>query len=65
MSGRDDPLERHETYLRDARAVFDAAEDGQKKGEAAMHLSLAQKALETRNEVDLLLAIHRAIRALA
>jgi len=55
---------KHEALNRAARAAFERAEDGPQKTLAAWHFDLADAAFGNRNEVDWLLAIHRAMSAL-
>jgi hypothetical protein len=64
MNVGDDYAVKHEAFSRAARAAFERADDGPQRTLAAWHFSLADAALLNRNEVDWLLAIHRAMGAL-
>ena len=64
VSVSNDLISRHATFHRDALMAYQRAEDGPKKDTAGLQLSIAGSSAMRGHEVDFLLAIHRAMRAL-
>lgn len=64
MSDSNDSVSRHVPFHQDAVKAYQRAVDGPKKDAAGLQLSIANSAATHGHEVDFLLAIFRAVRAL-
>ena len=64
ISVSSDLISRHVVFHQEAIEAYQRAADGPKKDTAGLQLSIADSAAMRGHEVDLLLAIFRAMRAL-